>query len=88
MCAVRAEEQAGKTIARLTQTFELNDAQRGHLQELRAALAEAIKRGKAACVATLPPAPAGRLKVATDGLWVMRDANVLFARRSRTSTRP
>jgi len=79
MCSVQTEEQADKTIARLTQALELNDAQRGHLAELRAALAEGIRRGKATCVTGgLPPTPAGRLKVATDGLWVMRDANVLF----------
>jgi hypothetical protein len=78
MCGSQVEAQAGKTLDRVSQVIELTEAQRASLQALRAALTEAIARGKAACLDALPTTPGGRLKTAADALWVMRDTDILF----------
>jgi len=78
MCGPQAEVQAGQTLDRISQTIELTEEQRTSLQALRAALTEAIARGKAACLDALPTTPGRRLRTAADALWVMHDADILF----------
>jgi hypothetical protein len=78
MCSAKAKEQASEPINRIEQTVELTDAQRLKLQALRTAVSTAVERGMAACRETPPRTPADRLKAMTDGLWAMRDADILF----------
>jgi hypothetical protein len=78
MCAGETEEQAAKPVERLTQAIELTEPQRARLAELRSALGEAVARGKAACRDAMPAAPSARLKLSADGLWSMRDADILL----------
>jgi LTXXQ motif family protein len=78
MCSPQAKEQASGPIDRIERTLELTEAQMLKLQELRAAVAEAVERGKAACRDVLPRAPSDRLKAMMDGLWALRDADILF----------
>ena len=78
MCTGETEEQAAKPVERLTQAIELTEPQRARLAELRSALGEAVARGKAACRDAMPPAPSARLKLSADGLWSMRDADILL----------
>src|SRR5262245_61810449 len=78
MCSAKAKEQASTPIDRIEQTVELTDAQRLKLQALRTAVSNAVERGMAACRETPPRTPADRLKAMTDGLWAMRDADILF----------
>jgi hypothetical protein len=78
MCSAKAKEQASAPIDRIEQTVELTGAQRLKLQALRTAVSTAVERGMAACRETPPRTPADRLKAMTDGLWAMRDADILF----------
>jgi LTXXQ motif family protein len=78
MCSGETEEQAAKPVGRLAQAIELTEPQRVRLAELRSALGEAVARGKAACRDTMPAAPSARLKLSADGLWSMRDADILL----------
>jgi hypothetical protein len=78
MCAGETDEQAAKPVERLTQAIELTEPQRARLAELRSALGEAVARGKAACRDAMPAAPSARLKLSADGLWAMRDADILL----------
>jgi hypothetical protein len=78
MCNPQAKVRAAAPIERIEQTLTLTDAQRGKLQDLRKAVDEAVERGKAACHDTLPRTPSDRLSAMMDGLWAMRDADILF----------
>ena len=78
MCSPQAKERATAPIDRIEQTLTLTDEQRARLQDLRTAVGEAVERGKAACHDTLPRTPSDRLKAMMDGLWAMRDADILF----------
>jgi hypothetical protein len=78
MCNPQAKQRASAPIVRIEQTLTLTDAQRGKLQDLRKAVDEAVERGKAACHDKLPQTPSDRLSAMMDGLWAMRDADILF----------
>ncbi len=78
MCSPQAKERAAAPIDRIEKTLTLNDEQRARLQELRTAVGEAVERGQAACHDALPRTPSDRLRAMMDGLWAMRDADILF----------
>jgi hypothetical protein len=78
MCGARANQQAGQSIDRIERTLELTEPQRARLQDLRAALDDAVARGRAACREAVPRTPAERLAAMKEGLWAMRDADMLL----------
>src|SRR5262245_13785948 len=78
MCDPQAKSRAASPIDRIEKTMTLNQGQREKLQELRTAVNEAVERGKAACHDAVPGTPSDRLRAMTDGLWAMRDADILF----------
>jgi LTXXQ motif family protein len=75
MCGARAKELAEKPLARVEQTLALTQAQQAALQDLRAALDQAIDRGKSICDGPLNTA-AERYETVVRALWSMRDAAV------------
>jgi len=78
MCAPPAKERAAAPIDRIEKTLALTDAQRLKLQDLRMAVDAAVDRGQSACHDAPPGTPSDQLKVMMDGLWAMRDAEILF----------
>ena len=78
MCAPQATKRADGPLDRLEQTIALTDEQRAKLQDLRTAVSAAVERGQAACRDAPPATPTDRLKAMMDGLWAMRDADILF----------
>jgi len=78
MCAAQAKERAGSLLDRVEQTITLTEEQRVRLLDLRTAVIEAFERGQAACRDAVPATPTDRLKAMMDGLWAMRDADILF----------
>jgi len=78
MCAEQAKERAGSLLDRVEQTITLTEEQRLRLLDLRTAVIEAFGRGQSACRDTVPATPTDRLRAMMDGLWAMRDADILF----------
>jgi LTXXQ motif family protein len=76
----RAAYTADGTIERIGQPIRPSVAQRDVLEKLRAALAEAIERIKAACPTVAPTTPAQRFKAIQDRIWAMRDALLIIRR--------
>jgi hypothetical protein len=74
MCSVKASELADRLIAHTREAIEPNEAQQAALDELGAALRQAIERGRTAvCAGTGDP-----LQRMVDGLWTMWDATLLM----------
>jgi hypothetical protein len=79
MCSDQAKELAGKPLARIEETLALTTpAQHAALDQLRAALGQAIDRGTATVCGEAPITQADRFKRMTDGLWTMWDAAILL----------
>jgi hypothetical protein len=78
MCLPQAKDRAVAPLDRLEKTLALTDAQRLKLKDLRVAVETAVDRGQSACHDAPPSSPADQLKVMMDGLWAMRDAEILF----------
>jgi hypothetical protein len=78
MCSQEAQALADKPIARIAQTLDLRPDQRATLDELRAALGQAVERGRAALCATTAETAGDRFKPMIDGLWTMWDATILM----------
>lgn len=70
----RAAVIADGLIKRIEQAIQPRDAQREVLEQLRAAVTQAVERIKAACPAAIPATPAERLKAIEDRIWAMRNA--------------
>ena len=74
-CSTRpASAAVGTVIEWIEKTAQPTDAQRGALDELKAALAKALEGIKSACPADKPQAPPERLEAMVDRLWAMRQA--------------
>jgi LTXXQ motif family protein len=78
MCSDQARELADRPIARLDASLGLTPTQRAALDALRAALGEAIDRGRIAICQAAPASPADRLRPMVKGLWIMWDAALLL----------
>jgi hypothetical protein len=69
-----AAADANALIERIEQAIAPSASQRNVLEQLRAALAQAIERIKATCPTALPTTLAGRLNAIQDRIWAMHDA--------------
>jgi hypothetical protein len=78
MCSSEAQMLADKPLARISETLDLAADQRAALDQLHAALGQAIERGRAALCGSDAKAGADRLKPMIDGLWTMWDATILM----------
>jgi LTXXQ motif family protein len=78
MCSSEAQVLANKPITRISETLDLAADQRAALDQLHAALGQAIERGRAALCGSDAQAGADRLKPMIDGLWTMWDATILM----------
>jgi len=74
LCGNEEAAMADALIERLEQTIQPREAQRAVLEQLRAAVTQAVERIKAACPAAAPASPAERLKAIEDRIWAMRNA--------------
>jgi hypothetical protein len=72
--SARAAAGPDGMIEQIVQAIRPNAPQREVLEQLRAALAGAIERIKAACPTIEPTTPTERLKAIQDRIWAMRDA--------------
>jgi LTXXQ motif family protein len=77
-CGTEAAQLAGRPLDRIEQEMTLDDGQRDRLTKLRAAVNEAIERGKAACLDAPPARPSEQLEAMMNALWAMSDAEILF----------
>jgi len=74
MCSVKASDLADRLIAHTREIIEPNEAQQAALEELGAALRQAIERGRTAvCAGT-----GDSLQRMVDALWTMWDATLLM----------
>jgi hypothetical protein len=74
MCSVKASDLADRLIAHTREAIEPDETQQAALEELGAALRQAIERGRTAvCAGTGDP-----LQRMVDGLWTMWDATLLM----------
>jgi hypothetical protein len=78
MCSAEAQQLADKPITRLGEIIELTAAQQMALDELRAAVGQAVERGRAALCGTNSQSAGEPLKPMLDGLWTMWDATILM----------
>jgi hypothetical protein len=69
-----AAADANALIERIEQAIAPSASQRNVLEQLRAALAQAIERIKATCPTALPTTLTERLNAIQDRIWVMHDA--------------
>jgi LTXXQ motif family protein len=69
-----AAADANALIERIEQAIAPSASQRNVLEQLRAALAQAIERIKATCPTALPTTLTGRLNAIQDRIWAMHDA--------------
>ena len=65
-------------ISRITNTIELNDAQRGALDQLKTALSDAVATIKSSCRDDANQPPVERLRAMQNTLWVVHDAAQLI----------
>jgi hypothetical protein len=78
MCSEEARNLADKPIGRLGEIIKLAQGQEAALDDLRAAVGQAIERGRIIlCGGTFEPAGDG-LKPMLDGLWTVWDATILM----------
>jgi hypothetical protein len=74
MCSAKARDLADRLIAHTRETIEPDEAQQAALEELGAAVRQAIERGRTAvCAGTGDPQ-----QRMVDGLWTMWDATLLM----------
>ena len=78
MCSDQARQLADRSVTQIAASLALTPAQRDPLDQLRAAVGEAIDRGRAAICNVTPAAQADRFKQMTDGLWTMWDAAIML----------
>jgi len=78
MCSKDAQALADKPIARIADTLELRTDQRATLDELRAALGQAVERGRAALCGGAGQSSGDRFKPMIDALWTMWDTTILM----------
>jgi hypothetical protein len=71
ICVARVTENAVRPLNRITETIDLNAAQRQKLHRLRTAVRTAIAAETAACRSDIPPTQPDRLRAMIDGLWAM-----------------
>jgi len=71
ICIARVTENAMRPVHRITETIDLNAAQRQKLDSLRTAVRAAITAEPAACRSEIPPTQPQRLRAMIDGLWAM-----------------
>src|SRR4030088_3119493 len=69
-----ADADANALIERIEQAIAPSGSQRNVLEQLRAALVQAIERIKATCPAALPTTLTERLNAIQDRIWAMHDA--------------
>jgi hypothetical protein len=71
ICVARVTESAMRPLRRITETIELEAAQRQNLDRLRTAVRTAIAAETAACRSEIPATQPERLRAMIDGLWAM-----------------
>src|SRR4029079_11990428 len=71
ICVARVTENALRPLNRITETINLNAAQRQKLDHLRNAVRRAIAAETAACRNDIPSTQPERLRAMIDGLWAM-----------------
>ena len=73
-------------IAQITSAIELNDTQRGTLDQLKTALSDAISSIKSTCRDDANLAPVERLRAMQNTLWAVHDAAQLIRAPLASST--
>lgn len=77
-CASNANDDNDWPGAKIEQTIQLNDAQRGALKKLHSTYADGVKAIEADCRNITKLSPTRRLEAMEQRLWAVRDAGVLI----------